>query len=518
MLAAMLLIPVLSVGTLAIHKMANNSANITMMAAMEEDGQFSSYSIADSVVGEIISDSAKRDLVATASPGYLSTFGDTDNPGTLVRSGGGGRYQNMTALYTVRKLTSSDLAEGAEANTIALEITSRTYNNANPSWGDTPHVEHTIYQEFNMGLVKAVGCAAKYDFFAEDNYEIFSMMSMDFFTKGAYYAGNEWKSTGFDFSFGKECIDTPGKAIKYFFIFPMSLCGLSRVDCNATEISFEHAIYGDSDIDHNNEPDRDQITNLNINGNDGNPYTSVHPYPFTSLEKTVIDKISETAATKTTREATLAALKSDYNAGTVGRLKAGPGYWYFKKGRLGNLPAVNTPYFYYSTDGLKPNDTVNMTSALPFSIDMMRFRNTYMYVNGDITQFQLMGTGSGMNFGNLYLIAKDDFNSVDMMGMSMMDAGLVILTGGYVRITEGMQGGGMSSGTIMANDGIELNKGMSMGFLTRLKMFSGDDIEVRKGFNMSMFSFGSNGGKCGCDGSSSGETTEMQLGRRFSKS
>ena len=551
LLAVLLLIPVFTVGGLASYKMANNSAEMTTSAALEADALFSAENVSEKILAEIVNGPAlQTEIINAAEGGYIKgasacqTAEDEQNgendpikeacagDTTYTRRQADPRYQNITTQYMTKKVTP---LSDADPDTIAVEIIVRTYNSNNPVWRDkSKFVEHIIYQEFTKNLeVKAVGCAAKYDFFADEIYEVKSIMSFDFFTKGAYYAGEKWKSTGLNFSLSRECIDNPGNdATKN----GSSICWRSRVDCNATNISFGHAIYGDADIDDNKELDRDQITNLNICGSEkkdlekphpeeegkAKPYfTSGVPYPFTSLEKTVIDKISTTARTKDTRPATLAALNSDYKTGTVGRIKAGEGYWYFKKSRVANVPAIDTPYFYYSSDELKPGDSVDMNSILPFSIDMMRLRNTYMYVNGDIKQFQLMGSGSGVNFRKFYLIASGSVSLSGMMDISMMDAGSVILAGGKVEQNAAMKGDGLSSWMIMANDSIELKGLMSMGVGTRTTMLSGENITVKKGFSMSMGAAGGNHGSCGCDGSSNGETednTKIQIGRRFIRS
>lgn len=510
LLAVLLLIPVMTVGGLVSYKIANTSADQSMRATLNENATFSATNVSEIILANIVNDSDVRDAVVTTSVGsYIQDDvlgycedGEDEESATACtgaalfdRQTDDPRYKNISTLFLTKRV---EPLPDAEPNTIAIEITVRTYNQSNPLWNSDNYVEHSTYQEFNMGLVKAVGCAANYDFYAEDEYIQTAFFNLDFLSKGASYAGNLWQINGLSFSIGQECIDTTGTA-KWNFI---PLCGSSKVDCNATEITFEHAIYGSSDTDDNGTLDREEITNINIDGNNSNPYNSTAPYPHTSLDKTVIAKISHKAADAATHDEAFNIMKSDGDVTKVGN-------WYYRDDKGNGIPDLDTPYFYHDGDLVDP---------LPFNIDMFRFRNVYVYVNGDITNFELMGSGSGFNFGQLYLIAKNDFISLSMMDMSMLDAGLVILAGGSVHDTEGMAGSGIGSGTIMANNGIKLTTGMSMSFGQRMKMFSGDDIEVFDGFSMSVFNFGSNDGQCGCTGGAEGETKEMEIGRRFSTS
>jgi hypothetical protein len=516
LLAVLLLIPVMTVGGLVSYKIANNSSDQSMRATLNENATYSASNVSEIVLATIVDDIKVRDAVVNTAVGaYVNNedlgFCDADEVGleegdddfanacagapTFDNQTDDRRYKNITTLFLTKRV---EPLEDAEPNTIAIQITVRTYNEANPSWNSADYVEHSTYQEFNMGLVKPVGCAAKYDFFADNEYIQTALISLDMFSSGAYYAGDLWQIKGLSFSIGQRCIDTPGKA-KWNFL---SLCGF-RADCNATDISFEHALYGDSDGDDNGTFDRDEISNINIDGTDGsNPYTSNAPYPHTSLDSTVISKISHKAAGAPTHEAAFNIMKNDGDVTKVGN-------WYFRDDKGNGIPDLDTPYFYYDGD---------LTDAMPFSIDMFRFRNVYVYVNGSITDFQLMGSGAGFNFGQLYLMAKTDFISLKMMNMSMANAGLVILAGGDVTNGEVMSGSGIGSGTIMANGDIKLNKGMGIEFGQRSKMFAGDDIEVFDGFTMSGFNSGGNNGECGCTGGSEGESTEMQIGRRFSTS
>ncbi|MFH2123748.1 MAG: hypothetical protein ABIJ50_09750 [Pseudomonadota bacterium] len=506
MLAALILMPVLAAGSLAAYQMANKSATVTMMAAMEEDAVFSSESVVDILIGDISNNAGKRDQIVDAAADAWLFNTSTTTPATLIRQDTSPRYEKLATLYTVKKLPQSAMAEGAEANTIAIEITTRTYNTANPSWNTSPNVEHVTQQEFNMGLVKVGGCAANYDFFAENEYKKTVFFSMGFGANAAFYAGNKWSSSGFDFSMSHECIDTPGDAYKYFLIFPINICPWSRVDCNITPpITFENALYGKSDSNQNGQTDdHDAIHKVNINGNDGNPYASTYPYPFNSMEKTIIDHISKNARSATTHAAAFAAMNDDGDVGKVGTSLTG--YWYFRDTNNNGVPDIDSPYFYHEG---------TLTDAFPFNMGMFRFRNTYVYVNGHMNTFQ-MGSGTGMNSGQLYLIASGDVKTLQMMNMTMADAGLVVLAGGSITNTAMMSGSGIGSGTMMANNNINLKKGMSMSFFNRQRLLAKHDIEEFSGFSMSMGSTGT--GTCGCTAGTADETTEMQIGRRFSKS
>jgi len=121
MLAVLLLVPVISAGSLAVYMMAKTSTNTTMLAALEENGIFASVSVADVFVAEVMNDAAKRDqLWGTAEGAYVPGYSE-GSPAALPRSGRS-RYRELTILYTVKKLPAGELAEGAEANTIAVEI------------------------------------------------------------------------------------------------------------------------------------------------------------------------------------------------------------------------------------------------------------------------------------------------------------------------------------------------------------------------------------------------------------
>jgi len=210
MLAVLLLVPVITAGSLAVYLMATTSTNTTMHAALEEDGIFSSSSVADVVVGTIMNNSVLRtQMKDTAEGSYLPGLG-AEGAVTLSRTGTS-RYRNMVTLYKVKKLQSNEFAEGVEPNTIALEITTRTYNQANPAWDDGSYVEHRTYQEFNEGIIKIVGCAANYDIFAGRDYEQKQLMDFEYFKNTAYYAGNQWRSCGFSAPFSgwlsSSCVD-----------------------------------------------------------------------------------------------------------------------------------------------------------------------------------------------------------------------------------------------------------------------------------------------------------------------
>jgi hypothetical protein len=508
MLAALILMPVLAAGSLAAYQMANKSAMVTMMAAMEEDAIFASDSVANILVGQILQtgatgDNYRREIVQSADGAWL--FNHSANaPATLNRDANADfRYDNLSTLYTVKKLPQTALVGGAEANTIAVEITSRTYNNATPTWGTTPYVEHVTQQEFNMGLVKASGCASNYDFFAENEYQKSVMMSMSFGNNAAYYAGTKWGYYGM-MSFamgGTQCIDTNGEAVMKSFWPPFTdICGWPRVNCNvAPPITFENALYGRSDSNRNGQTDdHDGIKRINMNGNNGNSYASSYPYPFTSMEKTVIDKISKNARPFTIHADALTAMNGD---GEVGR----SGNWYFRDSNHDGKADSDTPYFYHEGD---------LTTTVLLNMTMFRNKNSYMYVNGNINNFQ-MNTALSMNAGQLYVMASGNVLTLNLMSMSMMDAGLVVLAGASIMNSSMMNGSGIGSGTMMANNDIMLNTGMSMSFANRQRLLAKNNIIESGMMSMSMGATGT--GSCGCTGFAD-ETTEMQIGRRFTKS
>lgn len=508
MLAALILIPVLAAGSLAAYQMANKSATVTMKAAMEEDAIFSSESVADILIGQITSDPAKRDQIVKAAADAMLFSTSTITPGTLTRKDPNPRYEKIATLYTVKKLPQSAIAKEAEANTIAIEITTRTYNKANPFWSTTPYVEHVTQQEFNMGLVKVGGCAANYDIYAAHDYSTSAMMGLMSSRKIAYYTGHEWSSSvfmGFS-SNSTSCADAPNvvsgdKEIKettmmFFTAYCTNTSFGTNANCNATNTTFGGTLYGDSDMNEDGTLDKNQFTQMNIN--DSTHYSSTYPYPWTSLEKTVIDHISKNARSATTHAAALAAMGSDpdvYKSGS----------WYFRDTDHNHLPDSDTPYLYYEG---------NYNSIFPFDVSMMRFRNTYIYVNGSITKFT-MTAGTGMNSGQLYLIASGDINSISMMNMSMKDTGTVLLAKGKIGTTAMMEMSGMSSDTLMANSNITITSGFNIDVNHRVHFLSGNDITTA-----SMFTFSSTvgTGHCGCTAGSEDITTEMQIGRRLSKS
>lgn len=523
MIAALLLMPVVAAGTMAAYQVANKSANVTLMSAMEEDAVFSSESLAESIIGQIVNNANKRTEVAHAGTGYILNTSDS-NPGTMSRTGANPRYQKISSLYTVKKLPQNKIVPGAEANTIALEITTRTYNADSPTWNTKPYVERVTYQEFNMGIARVVGCAANYDIYAQNNYTQTQFFAMDWFKNLAYYAGNQWRSCGFSMPLsgwvGSSCVDAPDSdhGVKET-LFPTCGCGLfglacdycqnsflsgftstiNDANCGATRITFENALYGNSDVNQDGTPDRDQIHRMNINGNDGNPYASNYPYPFRSMEKTIIDHISKNAWSATTHDAALAAMKADSRVSHIGN-------WYFRNIGISGIPDPDNPYFYF--DG-------SHYEVFPFNMNMMRFRNSYIYYNGDMVDFN-PGNGAMMNFGQIYLIASGNIATLNMVQMKMMDAGLVLMAGGSITNTSMMTMSGMNGATWMANDDIQMASGMKMSMPGRLRMLAGDDIISTSMMSGSFITIGN--GSCGCTGGNSGESTEMGIGRRYSYS
>jgi hypothetical protein len=240
------------------------------------------------------------------------------------------------------------------------------------------------------------------------------------------------------------------------------------------------------------------ITNININGNDGNPYHDAKGYPWKSLEKDIIDHISHDARTATTHTDALAAMQADGDVGSVGG-------WFFRDANHNGLPDVDTPYFYHEGDVLNP---------LPFKIGMFRLRNIYFYVNGNIRSFQMAGTGAGLNLGQIYLIASNDVWTFDMMNMSMMNAGMVVIAGNDVTNSSMMKGGALKAVTVFANHDIKLTSGFGMTLGQRLHLLAANDVISTSGFDMSMFTFGSSNSHCGCTGAFD-ETTDFAIGRRF---
>jgi hypothetical protein len=509
---------------MAAYHIANKSANVTMMSAMEEDALFSAESVADVVISQIINNKTNRENISRAAADSYVLGTSTNSPTTMGRAGATPRYQTIGSLYTVKKLPASKIVPGAEANTIALEIKTRTYNTDNPSWETKPYVERVTYQEFNKGMAAVVGCAANYDIYAQNNYTQTQFFAMDWFKNLAYYAGNQWKSCGFSMPLsgwvGSSCVDAPDSnhGVKETLI-PTCGCGLfgmlcdycqnsflsgvtstiNDANCGAPQITFENALYGNSDVNGDGTPDRDQIHRMNINGNNGNPYSSNSPYPFRSMEKTVIDHISKDAWNKTTHDTALAAMKADADVSHIGS-------WYFRDNDGNMIPDLDNPYFYF--DG-------SHYEVFPFNMNAMRFRNTYIYYNGDMVDFN-PGNFGMMNFGQIYLIASGNIATLNMVQMKMMDAGLVLMAGGSITNTAMMKMSGMNGATWMANDDIQMSTGMKMSMPGRLRMLAGDDVISTSMMSGSFITIGN--GSCGCTGGSSGESTEMGIGRRYSYS
>jgi hypothetical protein len=517
--------------------MANKSATVTMMAAMEEDAVFSSESVTDILIGQIAQSGtvgvAKRDEIVKSLDNAM-LFG-TSTPQPLTRDQNTApRYKNLTTKYTVKKLPQAALVDGAEVNSIAIEITTRTYNTANPSWDTVPHVEHITQQEFNMGLVKVGGCAANYDIFAGHDFSQASFMGINSSKKVSYYAGHEWNSSvfmGFTSSSGS-CADVPNTlsgskeiqetSMMFFNRYCTNTSFGNNADCNATPLSFAGALYGSSDVNHDSTPDASQHTGLNINGTDGGPYANLAdstspgniPYPWTSLEKTIIDRISDSARSTTDHTAAKTAMMSDPHVSHIDN-------WYFRDVNGNNLPDIDTPYFYHDGD---------LTTALPANMRMLAFRNNYFYVDGKITSFSMM-SAQGMNFGQLYLIATGDITKIEMASMTMASAGVVAMTNGHFSETAIMKMSGMNTTTLLANNSnpppspvpwgyvhenaITLNSGFDMSLMSRMHILSKDNITT--GSMMTMGVLTGTGNHCGCTGSAD-ESTEMQIGRRFSKS
>jgi hypothetical protein len=145
---------------------------------------------------------------------------------------------------------------------------------------------------------------------------------------------------------------------------------------------------------------------------------------------------------------------------------------------------------------------------------MLAFRNNYFYVDGKITNFSMM-SAQGMNFGQLYLIATGDITQISMMSMNMANAGVVAMTKGKYASAAAITMSGMSTASLLAHGDITLNSGMNLSMGNRMHILTQADIGTA-----SMMTFGGltgTGSHCGCTGSAD-ESTEMQIGRRFSKS
>ena len=117
----------------------------------------------------------------------------------------------MRALYVTRRVP---LRKDAPANSIAIEVEARIYNNSSPQWDTAYLASKKVYQEFNGGLVKIRGCAANYDIFAANDYLQTSLLNMTYFQKLAFYAGNRWRACGLTMPgagwTSSNCVDTPG--------------------------------------------------------------------------------------------------------------------------------------------------------------------------------------------------------------------------------------------------------------------------------------------------------------------
>jgi len=103
------------------------------------------------------------------------------------------------------------------------------------------------------------------------------------------------------------------------------------------------------------------------------------------------------------------------------------------------------------------------------------------------------------------------------MNMSMLDAGLVVTAGHDITNSAMMTGSGINSTTMIANRDINLAAGFNMTMGARMRLVAGRDVTANSLMSGSVFNTGT--GSCGCtDDSTADVTTEMQIGRRLSRS
>jgi len=523
-LAVLLLIPILTAGGIAVYKMSNLGSNTSLQAAGEEHAFFAAEGAMETIIGEVLNEESKKRAVEEAEEGsYVTGLGTDSNPRTFSLSGR--RYGAMTALFVTKKVRPDD---DAPPNTIALEIEARIYNDTSPAWNDMPLARKKIHQEFNQGIIKVEGCAANYDFFAAHDF----ISSQDSTLAGvaaglmpdlsgldnkSYYAGHHWDNCDgsfFDFElniWNDICIDNPSDTADAspriygpWCIGVFSSCvsfscadycsqgsGASffgsngiTYDCDATPITFGEAI---------STPGIDEI---NVNGV-SNSYSFDYNY---SLEKFVIGRISQDARSAATHDDAVSAMKSDDTVSSIEN-------WYFRDADGNNLPDLGSPYFYHEGD---------LTSALPFSIDMFRFRDVYLYVDGNIKHLE-MGEGSGFDYGKLYVVASVDIKAFVMMNMTMLDAGVVMIAGRDALNSNIMTMSGTKSLTILANRDVKLQTGFSFEVGDKTRILAGRDIKLTEIASVNfLINYDTPSSlTCGCTGTLE-EVTELGLGKRYS--
>ena len=191
-------------------------------------------------------------------------------------------------------------------------------------------------------------------------------------------------------------------------------------------------------------------------------------------------------------------MKSDPHVSHIGN-------WYFRDVDGNYLPDFDTPYFYHDGDVINP---------LPFTLSMFRLRNLYFYSSGNIINFQLGGSGAGINFGKIYIIASNDVFTFNMMNMSMLDAGLVVIAGHDITNANMMSGSGIGTLTMWANNDIIFASGFNMRLATRWHLLAKNDIRSMSAMTGSFFQFSRPSAGCGAV-CGSDETHEFSLGRRM---
>lgn len=497
MLAVLIIVPVIVAMGLAMHYVAGNQAGATMSRAADSEAMYAAEGAAEKYLADITSDSAKMTAFINAKEGdYVS------RPLELQGIGAdSSRYRYpFKIIYAITKVANA----GANplTNTMTFKAEAQVFNNTtSPSWGSGYNAHAAVYQEIDRGAGVLKSCAANYDVWAGHDINEKALFSFDFFSNGAYYAGNQYDACGgFNFSFGSQkCVDvsknSPAapRAQATFIMFCSSQCSKNGFTCNAAPLTFGGAIgnWGRDGVQNTG----DDINWLNVCGDSAHcgyptggyaagdlPYDKSYAYWMEKMVKLCPGDPGTCNWTGTF----LLDKKLHY-----------------PDANKDGIP--DAPYFFYDGD---------FNGIFPFKVGAFRSKTVYLYVNGDIRSLSMDNMGA-FNAGRLVVIAKKGVMGLSMMSSSMLSSGVEVIAGQDYLSGTIMNISGFADGTILANHDITIDSMMNMNLGQSMHLVAGHDVNENSFMGSSgFFNIGSHG-QCGADCKVINIETSVGRGRRY---